>query len=202
MVSFDKKALETKALELTFVAKLAVEQHSPSGDVVAAATMGAFAELSPPTEPELLAQLIVLSVARQPRAESRKPGNIYLNWRKLVDIVPDGVLAAAGAATGPSWLIPFAGLYIWNKVRRGSEEQLTDIEATVVLGLWKSRDANNKVSEDVGFARTNSVRRDYALPELSRFSYEEALTRLAKMQCLELKDGQIWLREWIRVSYS
>jgi len=58
---------------------------------------------------------------------SRKPGNIFLNWRKLMDIVPDAAIATAG--------------------------------------------------------------------------YNKAINRLLAMECIEIDNGIISLREWVRVSY-
>lgn len=73
-----------------------------------------------------------------------------------MDVVPDAALIAARAAAQP-WLWPLAGLSIWNKVWRGMEEKLSDVEATTIWGLWKNRNGQNKIPEDVGFAKTNAL---------------------------------------------
>ena len=107
-MSYDEGALEAKKKELTALAEQAVGEHTTDKSPVADLVVQAFAELSPPENLTIYVHLIVLSMAEQPAAESRKAGNIYLNWKKLIDIVPDAALAAAGAASGPSWLIPLA----------------------------------------------------------------------------------------------
>jgi hypothetical protein len=201
-MSYDERALQAKKIELTAVAEHAVDKHTTNGASVANLVVQAFAKLSPPENPEVYAELIVLSVARRPTGESRKAGNIYLNWKKLVDIVPDAALAAAGGAAGPPWLLVLAGLYIWNKLWRGAQEKLTDIEATIILALWRNRNAENKISEDEGYEKTNVLRREFELPELSKASYQEAINRLLKIDCIELDEGWLWLREWVRVAYS
>jgi hypothetical protein len=201
-MSYNEGALQTKKIELTALAEHAFEKHTADKAPLAHLVVEAFAELSPPEDSKGYMHLIVLSVAKLPTAESRKAGNIYLNWKKLIEIVPDGALAAAGAATGPSWLIPLAGLYIWNKLWCGVHEKLTDVEATVILALWKNRNIKNKISEDEGYEKTNALRLGLNLPELSRASYEEAISRLLKMKCVKLENGWLWLREWVRVSYS
>jgi hypothetical protein len=146
-------------------------------------------------------ELIVLNVARAPRGRSRKPGNVLLNWRKLLEIVPDTTLAAAGAVES-RWLTALAALYVWNKLWRGAEEKLTDAEATIIFALWKIRNSESKVSMDDGFEHTNLVRDGFKLPPLPRGAYEEAIDRLLEMSCVELEDNWLWLREWVRIKYS
>jgi hypothetical protein len=78
---------------------------------------------------------------------SRKPGNIVMNWRKLIDVTPDVTIAAAGATGGPAWLLPFIGLYIWNKLWCGAKVEFSKSEAIVILALWKNRDARKKMKK-------------------------------------------------------
>ena len=62
----------------------------------------AFAKVTPPQKPELKIGLITISSLHDsPRASSRKAGNVVLNWRKLLEIVPDVSLAGLGAAGLP-----------------------------------------------------------------------------------------------------
>lgn len=46
---------------------------------------------------------------------SIKPGNIILNWRKLLIDGAESVLTIMGAASIP-WMIPLAGIVVWNSV--------------------------------------------------------------------------------------
>src|ERR1044072_1566871 len=201
-VTYDEEAFRAKQTELIALAEEAVEQHTTDTAPVAELVVEAFVKLSAPEKPPIHTHLIVLNVAQTPAAASRKAGNIYLNWKKLIDIVPDGTLAAAGAATGPSWLIPLAGLYIWNKLWSGSEEKLTEVEATVILALWKNRNGQNKILEEDGYEKTNIIRLEIGLPKLSKATYQSAINRLLKMECIKLENGWIWLREWVRLVCS
>lgn len=36
---------------------------------------------------------------------------------------------------------------------------------------------------------------------LTEAEYQRAVNRLVEMKCIELDDGIIWLREWVRVKY-
>lgn len=199
-MSRDNQALELKKAELAKLAEIAINERAADSASIARLVVGAFASVTPPIEPPVRIELIVMNVSRTPRAESRKPGNIVLSWRKLFEIVPDATLAAAGAKEA-TWLIPFAALYIWSKLWRAAKEDLTDVEATILYALWKSRNAKNKVESGIGYEKTNSARLECGLPAISRDSYQKAVDRLLKLQCVEMKDGWLWLREWVRVTY-
>lgn len=198
----DNKALEEKRRWLEQVARNAVVGL---GENEAEKLISAFTRLSPPESESPKIHLITISSSFKPGAISRKPGNILLNWRKLIDFVPDTALAGIGAATATAaaqpWVIPLAAFYVWNKVWRGAEEKLTDVEACILLALWRNRNSENKVKEDDGFMHTNALRSSVQQPAISLGDYTNALTRLARLECVEIEDGVVWLREWIRVKY-
>jgi hypothetical protein len=141
----------------------------------------AFSRVTPPEEPELTIGLVTISsLYTTPKAQSRKPGNIVLNWRKLIDIVPDVSLASLGAATlpiAPAWSVVLVGLYVWNKI-------------------W------DKIAEADGFEKVNELRTSYSLPPLTLGQFTSVIDRLVQIDCVELEEGVIWLREWVRVKYS
>ena len=165
----------------------------------------AFAKVTPPEQPAITIGLITISsLYDAPKASSRKAGNVVLNWRRLLDIVPDVSLATLGAATlpvSPQVAIVLAGLYVWNKVWRGVVEEFSDIEAFTILALWEHKNENNRIAEQDGFVKTNQVRGRYAMPPLSAIQYSSAVNRLSLLECIELENGIIWLREWVRKEY-
>lgn len=201
-MEYDYEAAKSKRNELLEAAA------APSNTLpteVLESVLRAFSQVTPPREPEVTIGLVTISsLYSTPKAESRKPGNVVLNWRKLIDIVPDISLAGLGAATLPlspaiAWVL--AGLYIWNKLRHGTLEEFSDIEAVTLLALWQNRNLNNKIDEQQGFAKVNEVRASYSQPPLSQGQYAAAVDRLVKIRCVELDSGVVWLREWIRIAY-
>ncbi|ULH01923.1 hypothetical protein MF133_17435 [Aeromonas caviae] len=204
-MEYDEDAARAKRAQLLADAAL-----GPIGQMLPAKARGrlvdAFASVTPPEEPKVTIGLITISSLHDaPKASSRKPGNVILNWRKLLDIVPDVSLAGLGAATlpvAPQVAVVLAGLYIWNKVWRGAVEEFSDVEAVTILALWEHRNEKSKISEQEGFAKTNEVRARYALPPLTANQYASAVNRLVSLDCIELEDGIIWLREWVRKKYS
>lgn len=204
-MEYDEDAARAKRAQL-----LAIAADGPVGRVLPEQArrrlVDAFAKITPPEEPEITIGLITISsLYDAPKASSRKPGNVVLNWRKLLDIVPDVSLAGLGAATlpvAPQVAVVLAGLYIWNKVWRGAVEEFSDVEAVTILALWEHKNEKDRISEQDGFARTNEVRERYALPPLTANQYASAVNRLVSLECIELEDGIIWLREWARKKYS
>lgn len=200
----DHKALEEKKRAIVALAENALSQYGSSSLQLANFTVEAFTRITPPTsEKESHMELIVFRANSRGtrRGSTRKPGNIYLNWQKLMDVVPDVTLASAGAATAPAWLLPFIGLYVWNKLWSGAKEEFSEAEAVIMYSLWNNKDNQNKISDDQGYEVTNKFLSEMDTPALSRSEYDHSISRLLRMECIELNEGVIWLREWVRVSY-
>ncbi|SEO71931.1 hypothetical protein [Pseudomonas sp. ok266] len=204
-MEYDKDAALAKRKQL-----LSDAARDPAGAVlteeIRLRLVDAFASITPPEAPEFTIGLITInSLFDAPKARSRKPGNLVLNWRKLLDIVPDVSLAGLGAASlpvAPQVAVVLVGLYIWSKVWRGAVEEFSDIEAVTMLALWKHRNDKCKIAEPEGFVRVTQLRAHYALPPLTLGQYASAINRLVQLDCIELENGIIWLRECIRVKYS
>lgn len=197
----DFRALHAKRNELIATAISAASRLPAGQQVNAARCVDAFAKLRPPKSPELTIELITVLASGRRGGHSRKPGNIVLNWRKLMDIVPDITIAAAGSLSCQAWLIPFVGLYLWNKLLRGAEEPLSDAEATTILALWQCKDPHYRISEEQGFAKTAEVRSALALPLLDRAEYTMAVNRLLAIRCIDMKAGVIQLQERVTIEY-
>jgi hypothetical protein len=150
------------------------------------------------TEPEIQHTTELITLHSTGSGVSRKPGNIILNWRRLFDVGPDVAIAASAYATSGPFLRGLIGLYVWNKVWRGSEEALSGVDASIIETLWVRYGKDRRVSADVAFDSVNDARRDCELTALTRPEFERAVDRLVAMRCLKLKDGNIWLREWVR----
>lgn len=129
---------------------------------------------------------------------SRKPGNIRLNWGKFFDTGTDVGAAAVGVAGQNGFVRAVIGLYIWNKVWRGSEAPLGDAEGSVIEALWRNYAGSRYVSSQDAFIFTNDLRQSRAVSPLSRREFEVAVDILVKMSCIKLVNDRLWLREWVR----
>lgn len=173
--------------------------------------IAAFAELTPPLVPEVVQKPEVLIgyitvFPSSSQGTSRKPGNLTLNWRRLFELIPDTSLASLGAATAPAaiqpWAIALAGLYVWNKVGNGMKQDLTEVEACIMQALWSKRRDDKRVAETDGLQHTNALRVIHGKAPLALQTYSDALTRLARIHCIELDDGVILLCESVRIKYT
>lgn len=135
---------------------------------------------------------------------SKKPGNVILNLRKILEVGTDLVLAGAGVATAnanvQSWLLPFIALYVLSKLNASSREPLSEKEATTILALWKNCGGRNEISEEVGFHKVNAYRVSEGQNTLTRKEYAAAVNHLTKLKCIDLIDGVVFIRELVSVN--
>ena len=131
---------------------------------------------------------------------SFKPGNIRLNWRKLVEKVPELVLTGAGVATAQAWLIFFAALHLWNVIWSLSKIEITPAQAMTLYALWKDGRPSRRFPEAEALEIVNAyrVKTEHAAFTVSQFAY--VVNKLVALDCIELEDGEIWLREWVKKS--
>ena len=159
------------------------------------AWLDAFAKVSEPSYSHDI-QLITLSSSGG--GSSRKPGHILLNWRRLFDVGPDVAIASVGIAEDSPFVRGLVALYVWNKIWRGADEPLTDAEASIIETLWLEVGRKRKVDEATAQVLVNSARTSCGLNSLALVDFDRAVLHLSTMKCVELEDGQIWLREWVR----
>jgi hypothetical protein len=145
-------------------------------------------------------ELIVMSRLGQDGSKSRKPGNVTLNWRRLFELVPDATLAGA-SATEARWLIPLAALYIWMKLWKVATIDIEEGDAFVLYSLWLHRSEKKRIAEEEAFSRTKSLAEKHELPVLTRKKFDQAINKLLSLECIEMDEGVIWLREWVRIKY-
>ncbi len=200
-MEYDHAALERKTREIRELVKEAAHSSPAAAGDAVEQIMGSFVRLTAPTEPERTIEMITMRPSGRGGGRSRKPGNIYLNWRKLMDLLPDIAIAAVGGTASPPWFLPVIGLYVWNKLWCSSAEELSEADATTLYALWKNRRGDSKISEDDGFEKTNAGRKACGLEPLTRGEYDRVINRLLKMDTIEMEEGMIWLRESVRMAY-
>ena len=76
--------------------------------------------------------------------ESKKFGNILLNWKKLLIANSEGALTIIGAISFPC-LIPLAALVVWSRVYPLVKVKLNQKHAIVILALWNIRNPTNDI---------------------------------------------------------
>ncbi|HVF62207.1 MAG TPA: hypothetical protein VNJ70_20540 [Thermoanaerobaculia bacterium] len=122
-----------KTAELIEIAASALPGLSPSARAAAAGELiAAFATVTAPEEPPMLVHMITMRSGGSGGATSTKPGNIFLDLRKLVVTSAGGALTFAGAGESV-WMAVLAALVVWDTIWSGVKVSLTEREAVVVF---------------------------------------------------------------------
>jgi hypothetical protein len=149
-------------------------------------------------EPEETFYMGRVSLSSDGRGVSRKPGNFTLNWSRLFDSVPDIAVASIGGAAAGNFVRGMIGLYVWNKVWRAMEEPIDEVEASIVESLWVNGARQRSIPEVAAFAIVNEERTRRGCAALDSDSFTRGINRLSQLDCIELEEGNVWLREWVR----
>lgn len=132
---------------------------------------------------------------------STKLGNIWLNWRCLLINGSESILTIAGAVAIP-WLVPFAGLVLWNKIWSVLNIQITERPAAVIWAMWINRDKENCIKDEVIIDLVNTEFSKYNLTKMNQEELNITLRDLERMECIEKTErNKWWLREWVKVVY-
>ncbi|RVU36707.1 hypothetical protein EOI86_16165 [Hwanghaeella grinnelliae] len=159
----------------------------------------AFCRVKPPKTPkaEHTVEFIILSSGGRRGGVSVKPGNITLNWSKLLGALPGIVLTGAGA-TANGWFIFLGALVIWKDLYATSKVKLDPPHAIAMLTMWENHDGSRRISEDKARRMTNKALANLNMNELSEGTFAQVVDDLCEIGCITLSEGEIWLREWIR----
>lgn len=161
-----------------------------------------FLQITPPEEDPPMMQFITMdSLKNYKQGNSIKPGNIRLNIRKLIESIPSAVEMAVSIAIDFPILKICAALNLWQKMKEIFTVEISKEEAFVIVSLWKNCDCRHEISLEKGFISTNELLKKYEEQEFTNIKYNQVIDSLIKLQCIELTEGIIWLREWISKNY-
>jgi len=132
---------------------------------------------------------------------SNKPGNILLNWKKLLVNASESILAIGGATAIP-WLIPFAALVVFKKIYLISTIEISERAAALIWTMWKNCDEEDCIEYKLIKHLVNLELSHHKRHEMEQKELDILLKDLEKMKCIKEIDGnKWWLRETIKVSY-
>ena len=192
-----------KKEELQNIVKSLLSQFNNVGNIdkISREIIDRFAIITPPETDTILHLMTMEHWSKG--ARSSKPGNIWLNWRRLLIDGAESILTIAGAVNIP-WIIPLAGLVVWNKVWSLLNIEIDERHAVVIWVMWNNRDEENCVREEKIIVIVNNELKKYNRPQMTKEDLEKILKDLEKMQCIEkIKDGNKWLlREQVKIVYE
>jgi hypothetical protein len=196
----DNGALEAKRAELVESVRTILDDRDAH---VATRLVESFCDLSPPLDPPFFMEMITAHSGGFKGGQSRKPGNLRLNWKSLCKEFSDIILTAGGVVATP-WLIPFAALSIWNKFWSHSAIPLTKEQASALVAMWVRCDDDHQISTEAALNAANELFMVYHWSTMNGVEFASLLDDLEQVKCIEhdtVKDS-IWLREWVRNSYT
>lgn len=197
----DYQALDEEKQKLNRLAQEAIPQELARREDLAEEIIRIFVNLTPPESPPTIMENITISSGGLRGGYSRKPGNLVMNWEKLLKLVPDLVISLVGFS-GPVWLIPFVGLHVWSTLWSESKVELDPNHAMALLAMWQNKDEKNKISEQDAFTAVNRYLSESGMRTITDRQFAAVIDQLAALDCVKLEEGVIWLREWVNTSYT
>ena len=124
-----------------------------------------------------------------------------LNWRKLLKDGPGSISTIVGVVAVP-WLIPLAGLVVWNNVWSLLSIKIDERHAAVIGTMWKNSDEENCIRNDKVLDLVNKDLSEYNRPIMNEKELKEILKNLEEMKCIEgTEENKWWLRESVKTTY-
>jgi hypothetical protein len=193
---------EEKRKELTDIVKDVIQNYDiQNKEKIASEIINHFVNITPP-EMEESWYFITIREGGLGGGSSTKPGNIWLNWRKLLVAGSESILTFIGAVAVP-WLIPLAGLVVWNKIWSMLTIEISERHAVVIWTMWLNKDSENCIEHRLILNLVNQELLKYNRPQMNQQELDEVLKDLEKMECIEKTEGnKWWLREWVKVVYE
>lgn len=127
---------------------------------------------------------------------SIKPGNIILNWRKLIGAILGMALTGAGAATS-SWFIVLGALVILRELYSISKIELSQMHAATMIVMWENHDGRHRISEARARELIDKAFLKMGVNQTNEETFARIVDDLTSVGCIQISNGEIWLREWI-----
>lgn len=163
-----------------------------------------FVEIDPPEkEVSVYLELMTFRSGGRGGGRSVKPGNIFLNFRKLISFLASCVLTGASMVHSP-WTAPFAAVVLWDRLWSNLNLELSEREAAIIWTLWLYRDKNDCVPDSGLLEKINSELNKFGRSSISQEELNDSLSKLKEMECIEAwsqDPSKWWLCEWVKVTY-
>ena len=199
-MKLEKEAVK-KRKELSEIVKSTITTPVSNPEELSERIIDYFCDITPP-EIDTSIQLITMQPGGSEGGRSSKPGNIWLDWKKLLTVGAESILTIVGAVSVP-WLIPLAGLVVWNKVWSLLDIEIDERHAVVIWAMWNNRDEEDCIEDDKILDLVNEELHRYNRFMMNKKELNNILKDLGEMECIEKTDkNEWWLREWVKATYE
>lgn len=155
----------------------------------------------PQQEPPMMSLLTIDSLNNYHHGRSIKPGNIKINIKHLIDTLPEIVTATVSVISDITILKVCAAISIWKMLRDISTIEIKKEQAIIIVVLWKNCNEKHIISLEDGYSNANLLCKQVDEKEFTWEQYVSIIEELEKIECIELTNGGIWLREWVSKEY-
>jgi hypothetical protein len=126
--------------------------------------------------------------------KSVKPGNIRLNWKRVLSSTPD--IGMTGFEVHEHhWLVFFAAYTLWEKLLSIATSPLSKDRAITLGALWSVVPLRKTYSEEDALKIVNDFRSQRSMAKLDAPKFAKIVEALDRMECIELNSGKITLVE-------
>jgi hypothetical protein len=161
-----------------------------------------YLSITPPEEePPLMQFLTIDSLKNYKSGQSIKAGNIMLNIKKLISTFPNVIAASVSISYDIPILKICAALAILKELCDIFTVDITREQAIVLVALWKNCDNAQHISLSDGFIAVNTLYQSLDDCVMNQTTYNRIIDQLISLQCIEVTDERIWLREYINIKY-
>lgn len=155
----------------------------------------------PEEEPPMMQFLTIDSLKNYKSGQSIKPGNIKLNIKKLINTLPAIVETSVGILYDIPILQVCAALTLWKTLCNIFTVEITREQAIVLVALWKNCDVSHYINLSNGFDAVNTLYQKLDDCTMNQTIYNRIIDQLINLECIEVINEKIWLREWISQKY-
>lgn len=86
-------------------------------------------------------------------------------------------------------------------LRHISTIEIKKEQAIIIVMLWKNCNEKHIISLEDGYRNANTFCKQVGESEFTWDKYVSIIDELEKMDCIELTDDGVWLREWMSKNY-
>ncbi|MDD2716293.1 MAG: hypothetical protein PHW04_10430 [Candidatus Wallbacteria bacterium] len=145
--------------------------------------------------------LIKIDTGNFKNSKTKKLKNLWISWKKLSNLSFDVILTGSGVSCADIFFVVLFTLYFWKRVHENIEEPLSTDEATILYAFWKHNNGRYSLPEEECFEMTNIERPNLGFEKLDINKFNESISNLISMRCIDLEDGNILLCETMLVNY-
>lgn len=156
----------------------------------------------PEEEPPRIEFLTFDSLKNYKSGQSIKPGNIFLNMKKLIDSIPTVITTTISISYDIPILKVCSLLALWKNFREVLTVEISREQAVVLIALWKDCDNNHQLNVSDGFNSVNTLYKMLDESEINSTIYNRILDQLVSLHCISITSDKIWLCEWISKKYK